>query len=70
MDTLLWTNKVRSSVYLVLGSLLILGVTFMLNAGTPLLTGENIMSKDSCLGSKGEYYWVVLVAEEMTIRKE
>ena len=41
MDTLLWTNRVRSGFYLLAGSLLILGVNYMLSTGTPLLTGAN-----------------------------
>lgn len=40
IDTLLWTNRVRSSFYLLTGLFLILAVNYMLNAGTPLLTGE------------------------------
>ena len=43
IDTLLWTNRVRSGFYLLAGSLLILAFNYMLNAGTPLLTGERCM---------------------------
>jgi len=38
MDTLLWTNRVRSAFYLLVGSALIVLVDYMMSAGVPLLT--------------------------------
>jgi len=40
MDTLLWTNRVRSAFYLLVGSALIVLVDYMMSAGVPLLTGN------------------------------
>ncbi|GAX82757.1 hypothetical protein CEUSTIGMA_g10183.t1 [Chlamydomonas eustigma] len=38
MDTLLWSNKVRSAFYLLSGIIFILTVDYMLSSGSPLLT--------------------------------